>query len=167
MRGEVFVALGSNLGESASILGQAMNRLEALSVAPLRRSSIWRSVPVDCPPGSPGFLNAVVGMSPFDAETPETLLERLRELEREFGRRPKQVRNEARPLDLDLLVFGSARRQTPGLILPHPRIAERGFVLAPWSEIAGGLVVVGLGRTVAELLRELGPVDGLEPWVEG
>jgi len=75
---------------------------------------------VDCPPGSADFVNAVVALIPRAEETPESLL-KIASNGREFGRAPKKVLNEARPLDLDLIVFGDERRATRELILPHPR----------------------------------------------
>ena len=101
-----FIALGSNLGDSARVVEQAFVRLQAFSVAPVLCSSLWRSEPVDCPPGSHPFINAAAGIVPCDGETPESLLARLQALEVEFGRRPKKVMNEPRPLDLDLIAFG-------------------------------------------------------------
>lgn len=149
-----FVALGSNLGDSVRILQEAFNRLEDLSAKPIRRSSLWRSKPVDCPPGSPDFVNAVAELVPNADETPESLLVKLQQMEREFGRRPKQVLNEPRPLDLDLLAFGGEIRSTPELVLPHPRAHLRAFVLEPWTEIAPGFGIETKGR-VKELLQAL------------
>lgn len=151
------VALGSNLGEPRAALERAFVELKSLARAPdsFRTSSVWSSQPVDCPPGSPDFLNAVCLFQPFDHETPESLLDRLQTLERSFGRRPKQVLNEPRPLDLDLIAFGSERRSTARLILPHPRAHLRGFVLAPLQEIAPHLVLPGWGASVGTLLSQL------------
>jgi 2-amino-4-hydroxy-6-hydroxymethyldihydropteridine diphosphokinase len=155
----VLVALGSNLGDSAALLRGAMDRLESLSMAPVRRSSVWTSTPVDCPPGSPVFVNAVVALAPRPGETPESLLAALKDLESEAGRVPKKVLNEARPLDLDLLAWGGEVRGTPELTLPHPRAHLRRFVLQPLAELAPDLVLPGQSRTVAELLAGL-PPDG-------
>jgi 2-amino-4-hydroxy-6-hydroxymethyldihydropteridine diphosphokinase len=151
----VFVALGSNLGDSAQILRRAVARLQGLSDAPIRRSSLWKTSPVDCPPGSPPFVNAVAALVPRAGETPEILLRKLQALEKEFGRRPKQVLNEPRPLDLDLIAFGSETRNTPALTLPHRRAHLRRFVLQPLSEIAPDLVLPGQSKTVAQLLAGL------------
>lgn len=151
------VALGSNLGDSAQILTEALARLQEFSVAPLKRASFWRTDPVDCPPGSPTFLNSVTLLAPQPAETPESLLEKLQILETEFGRQPKTIHNEARPLDLDLILFGQVIRQTEKLILPHPRAHLRKFVLQPLSEIAPDLVFPGKRQTVAEMLAALPP----------
>ena len=152
---QAFIALGSNLGDSRNTLARAFARLQDLSAAPIRRSSLWRSTPVDCPPGSADFLNAMAAITPRPDETPESLLAKLRAIEVEFGRRPKQILNEPRPLDLDLIAFGSELRSTPELTLPHPRAVARRFVLAPLSELAPEFVLPGQTRTVAELLHSL------------
>lgn len=150
-----YIALGSNLGDSARILYEAMDRLEQLSSEPVFRSSFWETTPVDCPPGSPMFLNAVVALLPKSGETPESLLARLQLLEKEFGRQAKKVLNEPRPLDLDLISFGGEVRNSPSLILPHPRAQLRKFVLQPLAEIAPDLILPGQSKKVSELLRDL------------
>src|SRR6266542_320985 len=95
-----FIALGSNLGDPKQNVLRAMDRLQELSDFPLLRSSLWQSTPVDCPPGSPLFINAVVGLLPGANETPEGLLDKLQSFEGEFARRPKAVLNAPRPLAL-------------------------------------------------------------------
>ena len=150
-----FVALGSNLGDSAATVRQAMLQLQQLSAAPLLKSSLWRSTPVDCPPGSPLFVNAAVGLQPHPGETPESLLARLQAMEQLFGRRTKRLLNEPRPLDLDLVAFGSEVRDSPLLILPHPRAHLRAFVLEPLAEIAPDLVLPRHTQTVRALLTGL------------
>jgi 2-amino-4-hydroxy-6-hydroxymethyldihydropteridine diphosphokinase len=150
-----FIALGSNLGDSKALVTEAMNRLEALSTRPIVRSSLWRSSPVDCPPGAGDFINAVVEVVPHPGETPESILRQLQQLEREFGRRPKTISNESRPLDLDLLAWGDEVRHTPELTVPHPRAHLRRFVLAPLTEIAPELILPGQQKTVRELLETM------------
>ena len=149
------IALGSNVGDSQSILLQAMERLEGLSSRSLLKSSLWQTTPVNCPPGSPMFLNAVVGLVAQPAETPESLLEKLLQMEKDFGRKSKNIPNEPRRLDLDLILFGNATRASKDLTLPHPRAQERRFVLQPLSEIAPSLILPGQRKTVAELLVTL------------
>jgi 2-amino-4-hydroxy-6-hydroxymethyldihydropteridine diphosphokinase len=85
-----FIALGSNWGDSQQLVSRAMGRLQQLSDQPLLRSSFCESEPVDCPPGSPRFINAVVGLIPRPGETPESLLRTLQTIETEFGRQPKK-----------------------------------------------------------------------------
>ena len=160
---QVVVALGSNLGDSTSLLERAMDRIEEWSAESLLRSSLWRSAPVDCPPGSPDFINAVVVLRPRGDETPETLLGKLQALEREFGRQPKRVINEARPLDLVLIAFGDEVRRTERLTLPHPRAHLRRFVLKPLAEILPGLRLPGQEQSVAMLFRNLPGDDSVEP----
>jgi 2-amino-4-hydroxy-6-hydroxymethyldihydropteridine diphosphokinase len=153
----VFIALGSNLGDSQAILESAMDLLKKISKELLAKSSLWVTKPVDCPPGSPLFLNAVVRLVPCTGETPESLLVKLRDLEKKFGRRSKKVLNEPRPLDLDLIAFGNETRNTTELALPHPRAHLRRFVLQPLSELAPDLILPGQTQTVLELLRQLPP----------
>jgi len=146
------IALGSNLGDSRKTMVDAMARLQHFSDEPILKSSLWQTAPLDCPPDSPMFLNAVAGLVPKKDETPESLLRKLRGLEKEFGRRRKVILNEARPLDLDLIAFGSETRSSPQLILPHPRAHLRRFVLQPLSEIAPDFILPGQGTTVSQLL---------------
>jgi 2-amino-4-hydroxy-6-hydroxymethyldihydropteridine diphosphokinase len=149
------VALGSNLGDSRQRVVRAMDQLQALSAEPVLRSSLWQTTPVDCPPDSPHFVNAVVGLVPLVGETPESLLAKLQAIEREFGRQPKRVHNEPRPIDLDLITFGSETRATKDLVLPHPRAHLRRFVLEPLNEIAPEVVLPGQTGAVHELLNAL------------
>lgn len=143
------------MGDSEAILCRAMERLAQISEAPAQKSSLYQTTPVDCPPGSPPFVNAVVGFAPRADETPESLLEKLQQLEREFGRKAKLVLNEPRRLDLDLICYGHEVRNTAALKLPHPRAAQRRFVLQPLAEIAPELVLPGQKKTVQQLLNGL------------
>jgi 2-amino-4-hydroxy-6-hydroxymethyldihydropteridine diphosphokinase len=151
----VFVAIGSNMGRSREAVMAAITHAKFCTDFPILRSSLYETAPVDCPPGSPNFVNAVVGFVPQEGETPETLLAKMQEVEKTFGRQPKQVLNEPRPLDLDLIAFGRETRRTPQLVLPHPRAHQRKFVLQPLAEIAPDLVLPGQIKTVAQLLEEL------------
>ena len=155
---KAFVALGSNLGDSRQIILDAITRLQKFSGEPVVKSSLWRTMPLDCPPGSSKFLNAVVGFVTQKDETPESLLARMQDLEKEFGRLPKKVLNEPRPLDLDLIAFGQEIRNTPALTLPHPRAHVRRFVLQPLSEIAQDLILPGQAQSVSQILVNL-PAD--------
>lgn len=156
------VALGSNLGDSAQVLRAVMARLNTFSDEPILKSSLWQTTPVDCPPGSPNFVNAVVGLVPRMGETPESLLEKLRELEEQFGRLPKKILNEPRPLDLDLIAFGTVTCNKPHLTLPHPRACMRRFVLQPLCEIAPELILPGQTKTISQLLAQLPATDSVE-----
>jgi 2-amino-4-hydroxy-6-hydroxymethyldihydropteridine diphosphokinase len=123
-------------------------------------SSFYRTEPVGAP--GPWFLNAAARLRvPW---SPHALLERCEAIERRLGREAKGGR-APRTIDLDLLVFGDIRVNSPDLVLPHPRLAGRRFALAPLAEIAPDLPVPGLGATVGELLRACGDraaVEGAE-----
>ncbi len=153
-----FVALGSNLGDPSVQVRRAIERLREAAPDGFVSSSLWDSAPIDCPPGSPRFVNAVVRMSGSNWGTPEAFLRHLQQWEKEFGRRPKSVMNEARSLDLDLIAWGDEVRNGPDLVLPHPRAHLRRFVLEPLREIAPDLMLPGTGRSVSQLLAEL-PAD--------
>lgn len=155
MRAIAYIALGSNLGDSRKIILDAMARLEQLYQEPILKSSLWQSSPVDCPPDSPPFVNAAARLAPRSGETPESLLAKLQALEKEFGRQPKKVFNEPRPLDLDLIAFGNEVRNLPALVLPHPRAHLRWFVLQPLAEIAPDLMLPSQTKSVAQLLAAL------------
>lgn len=159
-QGYAFLALGSNLasshGSPAATVLTAMEVIAGWTRYPLLRSSLWSSIPVDCPPGSPAFVNAVVALLPADSESPRSLLNRMLGLERRFGRHRGPIANAPRCLDLDLLCFGDQRITEVDLILPHPRAHQRGFVLAPLAEIAPNLYLPGQIRSVAELAESLG-----------
>jgi 2-amino-4-hydroxy-6-hydroxymethyldihydropteridine diphosphokinase len=158
---QAIIALGSNLGDSPRHIREALRRLQSLSDQPLRCSSLWRSSPVDCPPGSPPFVNAVALLVPRPDETPESMLSKLQSLEKEFGRPSKRLFNEPRVLDLDLIAFGHETRTSPACTIPHPRACQRRFVLQLLSEIAPGLVLPGQKATVAALLAGLRTTEAL------
>jgi 2-amino-4-hydroxy-6-hydroxymethyldihydropteridine diphosphokinase len=155
-RAVCFVSLGANLptpagGPHATVL-RAFETLAGHSCSGLITSSLWQTSPLDCPEGSPPFINAVAAFVP-DVVDPLTLLELLQRIEADAGRKRGAARNEARVLDLDLLLFAEQCFESPALVLPHPRMAERRFVLAPLAEIAPDLHIPGHGRTIAELLE--------------
>ncbi|MGJ7581056.1 2-amino-4-hydroxy-6-hydroxymethyldihydropteridine diphosphokinase [Variovorax sp. RHLX14] len=127
-----FVALGANLGDARAAVLQAMDALAALPQSRLTaRSSLYRSAPVDAT--GPDFINAVVALE--TALAPEALLIEMQRIEQGAGRE-RPYRNAPRTLDLDLLHYGDVHIETPKLTLPHPRLAERAFVLLPLAEIA-------------------------------
>jgi len=132
-----------------------MAQLQKNSDQPVLRSSLWLTTPVDCPPDSPEFVNTVVGLEPRADETAESLLKKLQAMEQEFGRQPKKILNEPRPLDLDLIAFADEIKHSPQLTLPHPRAVQRRFVLQPLSEIAPTFILPGQIKTVSELLAQL------------
>lgn len=143
----VWIAFGSNLGERLAFIEQA---LEALSekLTDFRASSIYETAPIDCEAGAPAFLNGVCGGQTSMGAS--SLLAWLHELETQAGRQ-RRYKHAARTLDLDLLFYGQQCLQEPGLTLPHPRLAERAFVLKPLVELAPELQHPGLNKSIREL----------------
>ena len=132
MGSRAFVAIGANLGDARATVRQAMDVLDRVPLTRVSaRSSLYRSAPVDA--GGPDFVNAVVELQ--SGLVPLGLLAELQRLVAGAGRE-RPYRNAPRTLDLDLLRHGDAVLQTPQLSLPHPRMAERAFVLLPLAEIA-------------------------------
>jgi 2-amino-4-hydroxy-6-hydroxymethyldihydropteridine diphosphokinase len=143
-----YVGIGSNLDEPAVQVRRALAALPTLPQTQLvLRSSLYGSRPLG-PVLQPDFVNAVAALlTQLDAQQ---FLDGLCRLEAELGREPSQERWGPRRIDLDLLIFGQQRIDSPGLTLPHPGIVQRNFVLYPLAEVAPDLVVPGCGR-VAEL----------------
>lgn len=153
--GVALVALGSNLGNPHAAIIRALTQLRSMGPDGFRASSLWLTTPVDCPPDSPSFVNAAAVFRPVGIRQPEDMLWRLKDMEAAFGRGAKTRVNEPRPLDLDLIGFGTEVRVSPGLTLPHPRAHTRGFVLAPICELLPGLQLPGWGANAKDLLAGL------------
>jgi 2-amino-4-hydroxy-6-hydroxymethyldihydropteridine diphosphokinase len=155
---QVGIALGSNLGDSHAELdaGVAFLRLLA-SNRNVSESPRIKTTPVDCPPGSPPFLNMVVEID-LDPESlpPRKLLQRLQEFEQQRGRPAVHEVNSPRPLDLDIIYYGPLELNEPGLVIPHPRAVERRFVLEPLSHLRPDLLLPGQSKTVKGLLETTG-----------
>lgn len=146
------VGLGANLGDARATLHAAYAQLQRLPGTRHHRCSPWfRSAPVDS--SGPDYLNAVVC---FDTSlAPEALLQALQEIEQQHGRE-RPYRNAPRTLDLDLLLYGDRCIHTPTLTVPHPRMHQRAFVLAPLAALLPDAVIPGCG-----------PVSALLPQVAG
>ena len=145
-----FIALGANLGNPVATVQAAILALRKLPQTEfIAASSLYRTAPVGLK-HQPDFINAVVQLVAV-APAP-TLLQTLFEIEARFGRR-RSVKNAPRTLDLDLLLYGDQLSDDPQLTLPHPRLHERAFVLAPLAEIAPQLVIPGRGAVADLLLR--------------
>jgi 2-amino-4-hydroxy-6-hydroxymethyldihydropteridine diphosphokinase len=148
------LALGSNLGDRASLLHAGLAALqESAPITGLRVAPMYETAPVDCPPGSQSFVNSAAVF--FCALEPQDLLLVLQTIERRLGRPSEREVNAPRPLDLDILFVDDLVINTPGLIVPHPRMTQRAFVMQPLADLVPDLVLPGQTKTVAELLTTL------------
>lgn len=151
----VFLGLGSNLGGRKQHLQFAIGELaETIGVDVERISPVYESTPhkLDHQEQVPDFLNAVVEVAALT--DPAALLRRMQAIEAAAGRDPTAPPWSPRPLDIDILTFGEQQIASQRLTVPHPRLAERRFVLKPWSDLAPDLrVPPPFGCTVVELLR--------------
>ena len=156
------------MGDRAGNISRAIEALGAHGVCVTRQSSLYETEPVDVRGGG-WFLNCVV-----EAETdlmPLQLLQALLAIERSLGRRRKhrpddEGPREPRTIDMDILMFGSSVVRTPGLEIPHPRMAERRFVLAPFAEIAPGADHPVLKQNIARLLADTPDRSQVRLWHE-
>jgi 2-amino-4-hydroxy-6-hydroxymethyldihydropteridine diphosphokinase len=146
----VAIALGSNLGDREANLAFGLSALPGF-ITNLRQSTWHDTVPAGVPADQPRYLNgAVIGET---ALPPRQLLERLLAIEEAAGRtRPSPM--APRTLDLDLILFGEAVIDEPGLVVPHPRFRERLFVLEPLAEVAPGWIDPATGMTISALLQQ-------------
>jgi len=149
------VALGSNLGNRLDNLRVARQQLCELTdiQPPVLASAIYETDPVDCEPGAPKFLNAVVEFG-YDGD-PLQLLRKLRSVEDALGRPREHARNVSRKIDIDLLYIGETEINEGELVLPHPRMHLRKFVLQPLADIRPELILPRQAKTVRELLAQL------------
>ncbi|MEW5902500.1 MAG: 2-amino-4-hydroxy-6-hydroxymethyldihydropteridine diphosphokinase [Acidobacteriota bacterium] len=145
-----FLSLGSNLGKKRRNLSRALNSLEEAGIEVVRASSIYRTQPVDFA-GQPWFYNQVVEVeAPF---APPELLDIVQRIEKGQGRR-RTRRKGPRPIDIDILLAENRVIATKRLVIPHPRMAGRNFVLVPLAEIASHTAHPVLKRKVSELKKK-------------
>ena len=147
----VLVALGSNVGDRAGYVREAMDRLETLAEDVVERSAIYMTDPQDMEDDAEEFANAAVSFR--TRLTAVDLLSALQAIEVDMGRPRDHERNVSRTIDLDIIDFGGTELASKALTLPHPRAHERMFVLMPLMELAPDLALQG--RTVRERLRGL------------
>jgi 2-amino-4-hydroxy-6-hydroxymethyldihydropteridine diphosphokinase len=149
-----YIGVGANLGDARANVEDALARLDVLpATALLRRSSAWRSAPIDS--SGDDYVNAVACID--TTLTAADLLAALQAIELAHGRE-RPYRNAPRTLDLDLLLYGDNVIDTPALQVPHPRMHQRAFVLAPLLEIAPGVEIPGYGPAGALLAAVAGQV---------
>ena len=156
---KVGLGLGSNLGDRLLNLQQAKRYLLSLSQEGWHLASpLYETDPINCAPDSPKFLNAVLEIE-FEG-APKTLLKKIQAYETARGRDRSTGRNAPRTIDIDILYFGGKEILESDLVIPHPRMAQRRFVLVPLSTIRPNTIVKGTGKTVKMLLRELPEREG-------
>jgi len=152
----VGIALGSNMGDRDIYLDEGITFLRSISIDhQVLESPRFRTSPVDCPPGSEWFLNAVAEIEvDRDKFPPRDLLTQLRDFELACGRPPQRETNAPRSLDLDIIYYGEEMICDPDLVIPHPRAASRRFVLEPLSYLHPDMILSGQAKTIGQLLAE-------------
>jgi 2-amino-4-hydroxy-6-hydroxymethyldihydropteridine diphosphokinase len=157
-----YVGLGSNLGDRAGHLLLAVRGMMSAGLRVRRLSSLYETEPVEVT-DQPAFLNMVAELDCQSLPSPEQLLARLLRIEYALGRRRERLRGP-RTIDLDLLLYGEERRATEFLTLPHPRMAERRFVLVPLLELNPHLRHPSHRRTIGQLLAETTDTAKVTRW---
>jgi 2-amino-4-hydroxy-6-hydroxymethyldihydropteridine diphosphokinase len=156
----VYIALGSNLGDRATMLERAIAAMNSAGISVVRQSSLYVTEPVGAP-GQGWFLNAVV-----EAETsllPLQLLHALLKIERELGRR-RLTPHGPRAIDMDILFYGSSVIRSRELEVPHPRLTERRFVLMPMAQLAPDFRHPVSHKSINQLLAETPDRSEARPW---
>lgn len=162
----IYLGLGSNLGDREKHIRQAIESLESRGARLRAVSSLYETQPWGCAAPQPDYLNAVVRLE--WAIEPAECMKIVLEIESAAGR-VREGPNQPRPIDIDILLFGELVLETDSIIIPHPRMHLRRFVLVPLAEIAPELRHPKFERTMSELLSEVADscvvrMSGVLPW---
>jgi len=160
------IALGSNLGDRLVQLQTGREHVLAIPGVdgPVLSSRIYQTEPVGTGPDAGAFLNAVIEVE--YAGQPITLLEALQAIEAEHGRPSKRPRNAPRTLDLDILYVGNLVLSNEEVVIPHPRLHLRRFVLTPLADIRPDLILPGQAPSIGDLLTNLADPAAVELWAD-
>lgn len=158
-----YLGLGSNVGDRLAHLRKAVEALPEHGVKVLASSSVYETEPVGLVPEQREFLNACLRIeAPYG---PEELLDACKAIERELGRPAGGVRHGPRPIDVDVLLLDEIEHSSPRIVLPHPGVRDRRFVLVPLLELDEGLTLPG-GVKLADALAGLGPGQGVRRFAD-
>jgi 2-amino-4-hydroxy-6-hydroxymethyldihydropteridine diphosphokinase len=157
-----YIGLGSNLGDRAGHLLCAVKNMLDIALPLTRVSSVYETSPVDTF-DQPIFLNAVVELSGPKLPAPDQLLSNLLQIEKNLGR-DRSVLRGPRTIDLDLLFYENQLLESEDLVVPHPRLHLRKFVLAPLAELTPNLIHPRLNKTIYQLLMEIGDNQVVKKW---
>ncbi|MCK5852218.1 2-amino-4-hydroxy-6-hydroxymethyldihydropteridine diphosphokinase [bacterium] len=148
---KIFLSLGSNLGNRLYNLSTAVQELNSRDIRVTACSAVYETSPVDCNDNSPPFLNAVIGIE--TELQPGNFIKIILDIEKKIGRK-RSIKNEPRIIDIDVILFNNLISNDVNIILPHPRMGERLFVLTPLKEIAGEVIHPITGKSINELYLE-------------
>jgi 2-amino-4-hydroxy-6-hydroxymethyldihydropteridine diphosphokinase len=160
-----YIGYGSNLGDRHGTYEKAVKALaEVNGIVVVKASRLYETDPVGLVDGGAEFLNGVVAIE-TDLD-PAELMAALRRIELKLGKSPEHRSDLSRPVDLDLLLYGDQTVKQEGIVVPHPRMHTRGFVLAPLVEIAPEAVHPTFNRSISALAKELAGEEmaGVRPW---
>jgi 2-amino-4-hydroxy-6-hydroxymethyldihydropteridine diphosphokinase len=158
----IALGIGANLGEPLGAIAEALAQLQRGGVRELRRAPLYRTRPVDCDPATPDFVNtAATGLW---RGSPTALLALCHAIERSLGRPPVHSSQAARVLDLDVLLVGERQVESAALVVPHPRLTQRLFVLVPLADLTPEWRIPPTLETVAACRDRLLQQPGAEHW---
>ncbi len=162
---KVALSIGGNIGDVKGNFRVAIEKLKTAGLKCVKHSSCYSTTPVDCSNKAPDFVNSAI--TGEWSKSSEELLSLCKKIEREAGRPEIYKRNSDRPVDLDIIFFGSETKNTESLIIPHKEMANRLFVLIPLAEIAKDWIHPVLDKTVVNIMSDIDNTDEFEKIMNG